>query len=75
MGHKNWLTKVGKIKVGKKTGENIGVGQKRWADFLLTEWLGAKPGPRGVGYPVPFITIARDGSALLVSIPQWDRFY
>ena len=44
MGHKNGLTMVGKIKVGKKIGENIGVGQKRWADLLLTEWLGARPG-------------------------------
>ena len=42
---KNWLTRVGKIKVSKKTGENIGgEGKKRWADFLLTEWLGARPG-------------------------------
>ena len=40
-------------------------------------------GDRGVPYPVPFITIARDGSnfpgekmsALLLSIPQWDSFY
>ena len=38
---------------------------------------------RGVPYPVPFVAIARDGSnfpgkkmsALLLSIPQWDRFY
>ena len=44
MGHKNGLTMVGKIKVGKKIGENIRVGQKRWADLLLTEWLGARPG-------------------------------
>ena len=40
-------------------------------------------GPRGPFYPVPFITIARDGSnfpgekmsALLLTIPQWDSFY
>ena len=39
--------------------------------------------PRGVAYPVPFITSSRDGSnfpgekmsALLLSIPQWDSFY
>ena len=36
VGHKNWLTRVGQKKVGEKTGENIGGGQKRGADFLLT---------------------------------------
>ena len=40
---KNWLTRVGKIKVSKKLGKIWG-GAKRWADFLLTEWLGARPG-------------------------------
>ena len=44
MGHKNWLTMVGKIKVGKKIGEILGWAKKRWADLLLTEWLGARPG-------------------------------
>ena len=42
---KNWLTRVGKIKVGKKNwGKYWGGPKKRWANFLLTKWLGARPG-------------------------------
>ena len=44
VGHKNWHTMVGKIKVGKKLGKILGWAKKRWADLLLTEWLGARPG-------------------------------
>ena len=44
MGHKNGLTMVGKIKVGKKLEKILGWAKKRWADLLLTEWLGARPG-------------------------------
>ena len=35
---------MGKIKVSKKLGKILGWGKKRWADFLLTQWLGARPG-------------------------------
>ena len=41
---KNWLTRVGKIKVSQKLGKILGWAKKRWADFLLTKWLGARPG-------------------------------